>query len=553
MNWIDPFPLDKSKRIIQEVSSLLAKTGGPLTQDLSRLIDQNMLLDLVNFKFDYMRCSSLRDITLARQVHALLSKQEWMDLGIDTRSVAEKKFWQAEERCKETNATIDACRLDADAVLVIERARRIIKRLLGNVPPLSELKFRFGPGATTSVNGRVASPRAKLFASLSCSREFLPFVGGFLAEVPLWVCSQVGFKDLSQLSAEEIRLYPEIEIHAGKLSFVPKDARSMRPIVVEPTLNGFFQLGVGQHLKDLMLRRANLDLTDQKRNQSLACEGSIHGGYATVDLSSASDTVSISIVRLLLPDEWFEFLMNLTTGELNTPNGVRSLEKFSSMGNGFTFELESLIFYALSLAVSQKLDLPGDVSAYGDDIIINSRGYPLLASVLSQCGFVVNDEKSYWSGPFRESCGADWFEGNSIRPYYAKKAWSERTLYTFHNWAIRNSEPDLASLLYSFTEPSLRLFGPDGYGDGHLIGSFSLRRNRKIKRSGWEGGFFDTYSLKPRRLKRRYASDWVYPSYSVYTRSGERSPTDPEIVRGSSGYAKVSIYSRAMTVFGRAP
>jgi hypothetical protein len=320
---------------------------------------------------------------------------------------------------------------------------------------------------------------------------------------------------------------------------------------VEPTLNGFVQKGVGTYMKDRMKRCVNLDLTDQSRNQDLARKGSIDGSLATVDLSSASDTVSWSVVRMLLPEDWFEFLAELRTGYVLDKRKVVELHKFSSMGNGFTFELESLLFYSITKACAELLDVEGDISVFGDDIICPTQIYPLLAAVLTELGFLVNNEKSFSAGPFRESCGADWFKGNSIRPFYAKKAWSERTLWTFHNFAVRNGEPELAALLLSFTDPNLRLFGPDGYGDGHLVGSYALRQNRKLRRNGWEGGFFDTHTLRPKRLKKRYAADWVFPQYSVYTRSGERDYTDPDIVRGSDGYAKVSIYTLASTVFGR--
>jgi len=560
-NWTDIRSPEESLRFLQEVSSLLSDLGGPLTRDLSQLVASGRYVDLINFKFDYGRCDDLRDLVCARQVHALFAKQEWMDLGMNPRKVAEEKFWKMEEKCAETNAALDACRVTPDVWKVIHLSRRIIKRILGPVPNPKDLTFSFGPGATTNVKGRIASPRAKISARLACSREILPVVGRFLAEVPLWAWSSQGGRDSLERFLErtgsvdsddesELIFYPEIEVHAGKLTYVPKDARSLRPIVVEPTLNGIFQKGVGGYLKDRMLRCVGINLRDQTRNQRLACEGSVHGGYATVDLSSASDTVSISVVRLLLPEIWFDFLSELTTGEINTPNGPRELHKFSSMGNGFTFELESLLFYSIAKAVSELLDLEGEVSIIGDDIIINSRGYTLLTEALNQLGFIVNNEKSFWQGPFRESCGADWFNGNSIRPFYAKKALSEQNLYIFHNYMLRNGERELANLALSWTNPAMRLWGPDGYGDGHLVGSYDLRKTRKLRRSGWEGGFFDTYSMRPNRINKRYGADWVYPSYSVYTRSGERDPTDPDIVRGSCGYAKVSIYTLATTIFG---
>jgi hypothetical protein len=554
-NWIDPWSDEDSLSFLGEVSSLISDLGGPLTKALGSLVSERKYVELVNYKFDYTLGCSQRDYACARSIHALFHKQEWFDMGIDTDSVGRAKFWEMELRCGRTNKDLEARRLSADAWKVISLSRQKIESILGRVPKLSALNVSFGPGATTGVKALKANPNGKLCASLACSRELLPYVGDFLAEVPLWAWSKTqGHPDVLQflLGANSALRFPvSIEVHEGRMSLVPKDARSKRPIIVEPVLNGLFQLGVGKMMKSRLLRCVNLDLTDQTRNQRLACEGSIHGAYATIDLSSASDTVSRELVSLLLPWEWYEFLAKLVTAEIKENGQVSALEKFSSMGNGFTFELESLIFYSLAKACVELLDLPGEVSVFGDDIICNTRAYTLLSGVLNELGFLVNDEKSFTSGPFRESCGADWFEGKSIRPYYGKKPWCERTLYTFHNWAVRNCEHELASFLLSKTIPHMRLFGPDGYGDGHLIGSFTTRLSRKYRRRGWGGGFFDTYSLRPRRLKKRQDLDWVYPSYSVYTRSGERDPTDPDIIRGSDGYAKVSLYTLATTIFSR--
>ena len=557
-NWIDDREPKDNLCYLRAVSSLLSDLGGPLTKDLNLLVQEGRFVELVNYQFDYLTDTTVRDFIYARQVHALLSKQGWMKIeGIDPRKVAENKFWQMEKKCEETNARLNANQLSAGTWRALTKARTIISRILGPVPPLRNLRFSFGPGATTSVKGSVASPRAKLSASLSCSRESYPVVGDLLVEVPYWTLHHAGLMESERefsASAEGSYSFPvnlDVEVHAGKLTYVPKDARSMRPIIVEPTLNGFCQKGIGAYLKSRMLRCVGVDLTDQSRNQELSRVGSIDGSYATVDMSSASDTVATSVVGKLLPNEWFDFLLSWTTSEVGTPDGPRELHKFSSMGNGFTFELESLLFFSLAKACVELLELPLEVSVFGDDVLIDSRAYTFFTEVLTELGFIVNNEKSYSTGPFRESCGADWFLGNSIRPFYAKDAMSERTLYTFHNFCMRNGERELAQLILDWTDPDMRLYGPDGYGDGHLIGTYNLRLGRKYRRRGWEGGFFDTYSLQPKRLKKRYAGDWVYPCYSVYTRSGERDPTDPDIVRGSNGYAKVSIYTLARSVWNR--
>jgi len=118
-----------------------------------------------------------------------------------------------------------------------------------------------------------------------------------------------------------------------------------------------------------------------------------------------------------------------------------------------------------------------------------------------------------------------------------------------HNWMMRNGEYELARFVHTLTHPHYRLYGPDGYGDGHLIGTYNLRTTRNSRRSQWDGGFFETYALKPTFFSKEVRGDYVFPTYSVYTRSGKLSPTDPNAVRGSRGYAKLSIYTLSNSVF----
>jgi hypothetical protein len=511
---------------------------------------------VVEFKFDYMAAFTVDDFRNARQIQALLSKQDWLDLGYNPKSVGEEAFMKAEERCRLTNDRLDSERPQGRVSVVSYHAVRKISEILGDVPRLEELTFLYGPGATTNVKSAEASAIAKLSASPMCSEDCLPHVGELLAEFPYLtmhhgthnavktaIYSNIG-------SGEHVVTEVPVSVSCGKLVFVAKSAKTMRPIVVEPILNGLAQKGIGTYLKKRLLKVSALDLSDQERNRASALVGSTNGSLATVDLASASDTLCIGTVAELLPPNWFDFLSRYRTGEVVHKDQVIQLEKFSSMGNGYTFELESLIFYSLAFGVCQVLGLrTGEVSVFGDDIIIPTEGFSLLQEVLEYYGFEVNSEKSYSFGPFRESCGADWFCGSDIRPFYLRDQISEQTLYLFHNWAMRRCERELANLILEWTLEPLRLFGPDGYGDGHLIGSYSLRSNRQNRRNGYEGGFFDTYMLRPRRIKKRRAGDWLYPGYSNYARSSLEGPSDPHIVRGTSGYVRMSIYTLARSIF----
>jgi hypothetical protein len=539
------------------MSHVLATLGGPLSAELNQLVQEGKFLQLVEYEFNYMEEADVNDLLYARQIQALLSKQEkdWFGLGIDTEKVAFDNFMKAERRCKATNDRLDTERPTGLVSQVSHLAARKIFHVLGEVPSLASLAFSYGPGASTNVKSAVASPRAKLSASPVCSEELLPFVGELLAEFP-YLAEHHCVKDSNYFplfsgDPDELRMYVSVLVGAGKLTFVPKSAKTKRPIVVEPVLNGLAQKGIGNYIRDRLKRVCNLDLRNQERNRSGAFVGSISGGLATIDLASASDTISIGSVAELLPPEWFEFLSRYRTGKVIYRGQTLSMEKFSSMGNGFTFELESLLFYALASAVCEVTGHDvRHVCTYGDDLIVPTACYPLLYEVLDFYGFEVNSKKSFVFGPFRESCGSDWLRGFDIRPFYLREQLNERVLYLFHNWAIRSGERKLAAAIHEWTTDHLRLYGPDGYGDGHLLGDYSLRSNRKLKRNGFGGGFFDTYSLNPKRLSKRYGGDWIFPVYSVYTRMGKSSETDPDVVRGSNGYSKVSIYTLATTILG---
>jgi hypothetical protein len=553
MSWTATHSPPAIERFMGKILDVLEKLGGPVTQEVCNLARSGDLSSLVGFKFDY-EALAYDDCVYARQAQALYSKQEHLDLpGVDKESVAWDKFLASERQCASTNERFRSLESGGncyppDVASVLFYAQRKISEILGPVPRLDTLNYSFGPGANTSVKADRASQRHKLSASLECSTNFAPYVRSFLMEFPIWAAGHSNHGVVTSVSSMDMAPIP-VKVSTGKLMFVPKDARSHRSIVVEPLLNSLYQKGIGSYLK-ARLRKFGVDLSDQTRNRSLAKRGSEDGTLCTVDLSSASDTIARELVWNLLPYDWACALDIGRTPYVSYRGRDLLLEKFSSMGNAFTFELESLIFYGITVGVCKHLSLTTkDVSVFGDDIICPVGAYGTLSKALEYCGFSINEEKSFSAGPFRESCGADYLRGMNVRPFYLRKQVSDRTLFTMHNFFVRNGEWQLAKVVKTFIKPHNRIYGPDGYGDGHLIGSYTLRSSRKIQRSGFEGGFFDTFVSNPRRITTRYWNDWVYPSYSVYVRSGEADPTDPDIVRGSRGYRRASIYTLARRVF----
>jgi hypothetical protein len=113
------------------------------------------------------------------------------------------------------------------------------------------------------------------------------------------------------------------------------------------------------------------------------------------------------------------------------------------MGNGFTFELETIIFMAIARVAARVNGVGTDrVRSYGDDIVCPKPALQTLLEGLSLCGFSVNSEKSFWDGPFRESCGSDFHNGVNIRPYSHKKELKDvKALYILHNRLFQALDP----------------------------------------------------------------------------------------------------------------
>jgi hypothetical protein len=443
------------------------------------------------------------------QALAFWKKRRDLDIGIDRKQAAWESFVRSENLCRETNQIFRSYSRGGFMFLprveaVLYAAQRKISKILGDLPTFSELRFRFGPGATTQIKKKDASARRKLSQKFVCNASAAKHLEALAAEHPDWF----------QTSA---RCLPPFAIHREKVEFVPKSAKTDRKITKAPTLDTYVQLGLGDYMTD-RLRASGIDLSDQTLNQRLAREGSITGDLATLDLSSASDTISSGLVESLLPLEWWDLLRDFRSAVIETPFGALRLESFSSMGNGFTFPLETLIFYSLAVSCVRSED-SRRVSVYGDDIIVPTYAVPLLLEVLCAAGFLVNTRKSYWSGNFRESCGKDYISGIDVRPCFVKDALSGQSAFTLYNFYTRAFCTEPAAIILSFIDESLRLWGPDGYGDGHLVSDEYVRK-RLHPELGWSGYTFETYTYKPRRAFYALGADYVYPLYSIYLKEG---------------------------------
>lgn len=363
--------------------------------------------DVTGFRDDYLITEYLR-------------KAQFLDTGIDTRQVALDSFAAAEESCRLTNHRIRALSEGARAPnwkleAILARAQHKISMCIGSTVKWSKMLdwFRWGPGATSSLSGEDASLEGKLREQkISVTLEALPLFRAALATDYNWLRVRgLDPEGPTSLTDEHFQI-----VGSSRGLTVAKNAKTDRVICAEPSGNLFLQLGFGAYLRRCLLR-VGINLDDQTVNQRLAQRG-VAEGLATVDLRAASDTISLAVVWLLLPYSWASALSRVRSPATNFGDGPVVLEKFSSMGNGFTFELESLIFWALAEATRDELGMEGCVSVYGDDIIIPSGAYELFVEVLQYFGFAVNPKKSHAHGPFRESCGKHYFGGIDVTPIY---------------------------------------------------------------------------------------------------------------------------------------
>lgn len=183
----------------------------------------------------------------------------------------------------------------------------------------------------------------------------------------------------------------------SRVSTVPKNNKEDRVITCESLWNMIAQLSFAGSLRDHLHRKLGFVLTHtQGTHRAL-----IGAGYATIDLSKASDSNWMCVLRTIWPQRIFKYLEKMRCGILETPDGALvPLKMFAPMGTGCTFEVMTITL----LAHVRVLDKGGSV--FGDDIIIKSKYAPFLYDALQAHGWVINEQKSFIEGPFRESCGS---------------------------------------------------------------------------------------------------------------------------------------------------
>lgn len=347
--------------------------------------------------------------------------------GIDTPAVARQDFLECEKVNARTNARLAPFIYNgpftgpSDERIggFLHSVKKVIRDILGPLP--LDLDGKFGPGSTFEDRGQLCTLPDKISSRPTVTSGAHCFTD--LWGDTLW--------SRALTKSHPYRSGPK-RVRGNRFTTVPKDAKKDRGIAIEPSLNVYYQLAVGRHIRG-RLRLNGIDLKGGQTIHQQFAEGAsadpdfrVPGGMATIDLKSASDSVSRNLVKLLLPEEWYTLLASLRSPATRFAGRWYYLEKFSSMGNGFTFELETLIFLSVALAVCGSDGHPGHtVLVYGDDIIVPTKHASTLLSVLRFLGFTANPQKTYLDSHFRESCGGDFFRGKPVRAHFVKELPSE--------------------------------------------------------------------------------------------------------------------------------
>ncbi len=399
---------------------LLEELGTPKALAIAVMLrhdDFSGLSHIVAQPRHYVMCEKyLKD----SQALALFTKYEGLKVpGIDPKTAAITSWWESERACYRSNERLSPFLHgsfdvgDEGIAAFLLAVRKKIEFWIGSKPPdLDRLCGRFGPGSTFSDKGRLTTIPDKMSSVTTLTSSAYWYL------LPWWQTSW----GRSNSRDGKIPSY----VRGNRFTTVPKSFKTDRPIAIEPAINVFFQLGIGKAIKNrLRFGPAKWNMSRaQEIHRRVARESSRSQEFATLDLSSASDTVSYNLVKLLMPPAWFEELNALRSPFTFIGGKWVRLEKFSSMGNGFTFELETLIFASLASVLMEQSGHHGvlglDLYVYGDDIIVPTDVSKTLVAILNFTGFTLNQTKSFTTGPFRESCGGDYWFGSDVRPWFRK-------------------------------------------------------------------------------------------------------------------------------------
>lgn len=516
-----------------------------------------------------------RDAYLMKEV---LRKYPGFDLGIDTRLAAKTSFLEDEAVNAESNRRL-LRKPDQPAIgHIMQIARNEIARILGRFDEDAFWKgWRFGPHSTLSLPRHKAAVEYKItLEKPKITSRGYGLAKEALSREPFWAYERGAYRNLRWRTSSKGDTYAVKEIDLDesltvcdydRWTSVSKNALTDRGIGIPADMSVLLQLSAGRQIREKLFHEG-INLSDQRINQRRALLGSLNGKLATVDVRGASQSIVCELVYQLIGSQptqkldwrWFKVLdalrapLTLIDDEDVSFSEMHENHLFSAMGNGYTFELETLIFYALSRATCIFLGVDPDVTVYGDDIILPGKAVDLLRKVFAWCGFELNSTKSHWNedGPlFRESCGMHYLDGVDVTPFYVdgpldnpreiillannllrwscKKGYRDGRLAPVWDWVLSHLAPEYLTRGIPLGEAN------DGIildWDEAVPSSFKLPstlRGTKPTHCGW---LAKTLDIGPRKQETEDYRRYLRWAYNASAHSGFRPPPTSDALGG---------------------
>lgn len=504
----DGFPWLVFLSVVQEYSPAIGDVK-PLfriafNRDLKGLEELVADFDLQSMS-EVVNRSGLSYARLMYQVSSLLRKFRFpSDVAVQTENAA-RAFALGEEDCRRINRSYLKTRTIFGDRVFQDTAKLFIAQILGPCPHITEFEeSKHGPKACVGSRQYTDSYFKYQRLPYLCPPRALGLARSFILADERW-CRAINAVLHICEPDEDVRTILRWNWHkferkilkacdTNGVSLVPKDRKTFRTIAAEPCMGMFLSQGVSSWIRR-RLKGFGIDLNTQCPNQEAAKRGSVDGSIATIDLSRASDCISLALVYELLPKDWRNLCWALRSDYGKFP-GVGAprvkYEKFSSMGNGYTFAIETLLFFAITATALRFAGVPFEcgktLSVYGDDIIVPSAGYGPTVAALTEAGFTVNDEKSFFEGPIRESCGTECFLGTSVRPIYLRRVpTSPLELIALRNrlWMRVVDDGCSGEYISSLFDRWIPNNWPSGPVSEDHLSSWVFRPGRRYKRRGW--------------------------------------------------------------------
>lgn len=286
-----------------------------------------------------------------------------------------------------------------------------------------------GPGESFEARRGHTSPVAKFSGDVTVTPDALPLFRKFLQRTP-------GLVDAYRNGEYRIKL-----VKGNRMSTVPKTVEKDRVICMEPDGNMLLQKALGQCFRRVYQKVTGRDLDrTQDFHKKIVYEALIPNGRshllpATIDLSGASDSISMLLCKEILPPWIFSLICSTRSPMFKIGDEWEPWNIVSSMGNGFTFELLTLITLAVCYVSRCQF-----MTTYGDDIICDSGSAGRVVKNLELLGFTINIDKSCIGIPQLESCGAFSFAGNHILRYELTWMQTDHDVVVTMNKLLRLSE-----------------------------------------------------------------------------------------------------------------